>query len=42
MRDSYRHKMEGLVTDVLTMMHLVRTAVGRANRALFEADLDAA
>ncbi len=42
MRDSYRHKMEGLVADVLTMMHLVRTAVGRANRALFEADLDAA
>ena len=42
MRDSYRHKMEGLVADVLTMMHLVRTAVERANRALFEADLDAA
>ena len=42
MRDSYRHKMEGLVADVLTMVHLVRTAVERANRALFEADLDAA
>lgn len=41
MRDSYRHKMEGS-GRALTMMHLVRTAVERANRALFEADLDAA